>query len=102
MATTPVEVGRSGRVAREYVELHPRSCLCGGIAYLGTSPFGVRPCDHERGSIVRVIVDARDWRSAGRPPSEESYRETRIAAVRIPACGAGTGAGSPRLAPDRR
>ena len=85
METTSVEATGSRTVAREYVELHSRGCLCGGVAYLGTSPFGVRPCDYERGPIVRVIVDAREWLAAGSPPSEESYRETRMAAPGIPA-----------------
>lgn len=84
MAKTQVKTSIPEPIGREYVELHSRNCLCGGVAYRGRSPFGVRPCDYERGPIVRVIVDAREWLSAGSPPSLEDLKETRTLAPDIP------------------
>lgn len=87
MATTEGKVSAFEPVRREYVELHSRSCLCGGVAYRGTSPFGVRPCDYERRPIVRVIVDAREWTAAGSPLSAEAFRETPAVAPDTPSPG---------------
>jgi hypothetical protein len=84
MARMQVKISVPEPMGGEYVELHSGICLCGGVAYRGRSPFGVRPCDFERGPIVRVIVDAREWLSAGSPPSLEDFRETRALAPDIP------------------
>ncbi len=63
----------------EYVELHTRDCLCGGLAYRGTCPFGTRSCGDVRPLRMAVLVKASDWEEMGSPSCEEAYKETLTA-----------------------
>jgi hypothetical protein len=47
MAKTRAKTSGSQPTATEFVAAHSRGCICGGVAYWGTRPFGVRPCDYE-------------------------------------------------------
>lgn len=63
----------------EYVELHPRDCPCGGLAYKGTCPFGSRSCSDARPLRLAVLLRATEWEAMGSPSCEEAYKETLTA-----------------------
>ncbi|MFN7990018.1 MAG: hypothetical protein U0529_21275 [Thermoanaerobaculia bacterium] len=63
----------------EYVELHPRDCRCGGLAYKGTCPFGSRSCGDARPLRLAVLLRATEWEAMGTPSCEEAYKETLTA-----------------------
>ena len=59
----------------QFVELHSRSCACGGFAGFAAWDSTSRPCGDGPGPAIGIVVDARQWRELGSPRSEEAFRE---------------------------
>jgi hypothetical protein len=62
----------------EFVELHPRACLCGGFARTAAWDSTRRPGDDGAGPAIGIVVDTWRWRELGSPRSEEAFREALV------------------------
>jgi hypothetical protein len=62
--------------AESKVELHSRACSCGGGSWMILGTASSAPCGKDRGgSPSGIVISVSEWRTAGKPNSEEAYAE---------------------------
>lgn len=78
--STPLAL--SSAEAEPKVELHSRACSCGGGSWMILGTASSAPCSKDRGgSPAGVVITLSEWRTAGKPNSEEAFaeRSSRVA-----------------------
>jgi hypothetical protein len=69
-------VGVDGTDVETRVELHSRGCSCGGGSWMILGTAGSAPCGKDRGGApTGLVLTLSEWRSAGKPNTEEAYAE---------------------------
>ncbi len=58
------------------IELHPKSCSCGGGSWMVFSGNSNSPCKPAGGGDGNVTLTTQQWRHIGKPANADAYRES--------------------------